>query len=139
MPCKNSRMSKLKRIGRYLVGKPRVVLKYDFQNFTNTLKSCVDSDHAGCLKTRKSTNGGALKLGDRCLKSWSTTQAVTALSSGEAEFYGIVKGSAVLLGMISIAQDLGMRSGKYRISTQFVIDKQGNIIDLNIRAPHTKL
>ncbi|WP_435261172.1 energy transducer TonB [Tenacibaculum sp. nBUS_03] len=38
-----------------------------------------------------------------------------------------------------IAQDLGMRSGKYRISTQFVIDKQGNIIDLNIRAPHTKL
>lgn len=38
-----------------------------------------------------------------------------------------------------IAQDLGMRSGKYRISTQFVIDKQGGIIDLNIRAPHTKL
>lgn len=38
-----------------------------------------------------------------------------------------------------IAQDLGMRSGKYRISTQFVINKEGNIVDLKIRAPHIKL
>ena len=64
-------VNRLKRLGRYLVGAQRVVLKYDFQKFTNQLRSCVDSDHAGCLKTRKSTNGGALMLGSHCIKSWS--------------------------------------------------------------------
>ena len=38
-----------------------------------------------------------------------------------------------------LAQDLGLRSGKHRISTQFVIDKQGKIIDVKIRAPHPNL
>ena len=33
-----------------------------------------DSDWAGCLKTRKSTSGGALMLGGHCIKSWSTAQ-----------------------------------------------------------------
>ena len=72
------------------------------------LDARVDTDHAGCLKTRKSTNGGALTFGKHCLKSWSTTQAVIALSSGEAEYYGVVKGGSVLLGAISMARDLGI-------------------------------
>ena len=38
-----------------------------------------------------------------------------------------------------LAGELGLSSGKYRISTQFVIDKKGDIVDLQIRAPHTKL
>ena len=38
-----------------------------------------------------------------------------------------------------IAQDLGMRSGKYSIYTQFVIDKNGDITDMKIRAPHAML
>ncbi|CAM1359436.1 energy transducer TonB [Tenacibaculum xiamenense] len=38
-----------------------------------------------------------------------------------------------------LANDLGMRSGKYNIYTQFVIDKQGNISDVKIRAPHARL
>ena len=42
------------------------------------------------------------------VKSWSTTQAIIALSSGEAEFYGIVKGASVGLGMRSIMRDLGI-------------------------------
>ena len=41
------------------------------------------------------------------VKSWSTTQAVIALSSGEAEYYGIVKGSSVGLGARSVLKDLG--------------------------------
>ncbi len=47
-------------------------------------------------------------LGNHCLKTWSTTQAVIALSSGEAEFYGIVKGASVLLGALSLARDMGV-------------------------------
>ncbi|SEC54724.1 protein TonB [Tenacibaculum sp. MAR_2009_124] len=38
-----------------------------------------------------------------------------------------------------LANDLGMRSGKYRIYTQFVIDKQGNVSDIKIKAPHVRL
>ncbi len=101
---------KLKRLGRYLVGKPRVVLYFDYQHPVSILCSRVDTDHAGCLKTRKSTNGGALTFGKHCIKSWSTTQSVIALSSGEAEYYGIVRGGSVLLGAISMARDLGIET-----------------------------
>ncbi|CAL2103968.1 Protein TonB [Tenacibaculum sp. 190130A14a] len=38
-----------------------------------------------------------------------------------------------------IAQDAGLRSGKYKIYTQFVIDKNGNITDVKIKAPHKRL
>ena len=38
-----------------------------------------------------------------------------------------------------IAQDLGLRSGMYRIYTQFVIDKSGTVSDIKIRAPHKRL
>jgi protein TonB len=38
-----------------------------------------------------------------------------------------------------LANELGLRSGKYRIQTEFVINKVGNIIDVRIRAPHKRL
>lgn len=38
-----------------------------------------------------------------------------------------------------IGQDVGLRSGKYKILTQFIIDKSGNVVDIKIRAPHHKL
>ena len=41
------------------------------------------------------------------LKTWSSTQASVSLSSGEAEFYGVVKASGIALGHQSLMQDLG--------------------------------
>ncbi|MFY7670450.1 energy transducer TonB [Tenacibaculum sp. MEBiC06402] len=38
-----------------------------------------------------------------------------------------------------LANELGLRSGKKRIMTQFVIDKNGYVTDVQIRAPHPKL
>ncbi|RKF05285.1 protein TonB [Tenacibaculum lutimaris] len=38
-----------------------------------------------------------------------------------------------------IAQKVGLSSGKYKILTQFVIDKSGNVTNIQIRAPHMKL
>lgn len=38
-----------------------------------------------------------------------------------------------------IATEIGLGSGIHRIQTQFVIDNQGNIVDVQIRAPHIKL
>ena len=43
--------------------------------------------------------------GDHIIKSWSTTQSVIALSSGEAEYYGMVKGASVGLGKQSALRD----------------------------------
>ncbi|APZ45612.1 hypothetical protein BW723_04560 [Polaribacter reichenbachii] len=40
---------------------------------------------------------------------------------------------------VGLANDLGLNSGKYRISTQFIIDDKGNVVDIKIRAPHAKL
>ena len=42
------------------------------------------------------------------VKAWSTTQAVIALSSGEAEYYGLVKGSSHAMGIRSLAADMGV-------------------------------
>ena len=55
-----------------------------------------------------STSGGLINIGDHCVKSWSTTQTLIALSSGEAEFYSLTRCSALSLGMQSLLQDLGL-------------------------------
>ena len=41
-------------------------------------------------------------------KSWSSTQSVVALSSGEAEYYGMVKGASVALGLQSVLKDFNI-------------------------------
>ncbi len=48
-----------------------------------------DSDWAGCLRTRRSTSGGVMTLDHSTVGHWSRTQAVVALSSGEAEYYAL--------------------------------------------------
>ena len=44
------------------------------------------------------------------IKSWSSTQAVISLSSGEAEFYGVVKASGIGLGYQALLEDLGWKA-----------------------------
>jgi hypothetical protein len=99
---------KLKHLGRYLLGCPRVVLVYRWQTQQRKLMQYVDSDYAGCVVTRKSTNAGVLMHGCHKLRGYSSTQAVPALSSGESEFYAGVKGVASGLGSQTYAKDLGV-------------------------------
>ena len=47
-------------------------------------------------------------LGQHLVKSWSSTQAGVTLSSGEAEFHGVVKGAGVGLAFQSLLSDLGI-------------------------------
>jgi len=47
-------------------------------------------------------------FGKHCLKHWSSTQSSVTLSSGEAEFHGLVKGAAVSLGQQALFADLGV-------------------------------
>jgi len=40
---------------------------------------------------------------------------------------------------LGLANTLGLNSGKYRISTQFIINDKGDVVDIQVRAPHSKL
>jgi hypothetical protein len=106
---RRSDWARLKRLAGYLVGTPRMVQHFGWQSSPTRLDSIVDTDFSGCLETHRSTSGGVLMHGRHCLKTWSTTQSVIALSSGEAELYGIVKGTAMALGFQSVASDMGFR------------------------------
>ena len=54
---------KIKRLGRYLIGKPRVVVKYVYQEENKNITGYTDSNWAGCKKTAKSTSGDAITRG----------------------------------------------------------------------------
>ena len=56
--------AQMKRLGRYLVDKTRVIVNFAYQSKPEHLSVWTDTDHAGCLKTRKSTNGGVAMWGD---------------------------------------------------------------------------
>ena len=49
-------------------------------------------------------------FGYHTIKSWSSTQTVIALSSGEAEYYGMVKGASIGLRLQSVLRDFGVSS-----------------------------
>jgi len=97
----------LKRLGRFLGGLPRLVYTYPWQH-VDAIDVYVDTDWAGCPRTRKSTSGGCIMLGRHTLKTWSSTQASVSLSSGEAEFNGVVRGAGQGLGYQALLRDLGM-------------------------------
>ena len=59
----------------------------------------------GEAQCRRSTSGGLIQLGKHLIKSWSSTQNVTALSSGEAEYYAITKGASQGMGVRSMLKD----------------------------------
>ena len=81
-------------------GCPRLVFRYPFQSL-GSLDCYSNTDWAGCLRTRKSTSGGVILLGSHILKTYSSTQPTVSLSSGEAEFYGVVRASGPFLGPIT--------------------------------------
>ena len=47
-------------------------------------------------------------VGRHCLRTWSSTQPSVTLSSGEAEYYGLVKAAGAGLGHQSLMQDLNV-------------------------------
>ena len=76
----------LKRLARYLVYRPRVVVCFDRQARQDTIDRYSDADWAGCPHSRKSTSSSYIKVGSHLLASSSTTHTVIATSSGESEF-----------------------------------------------------
>ena len=114
---------KVKRIGRYLLGREKVVRMFPWKDGHGLLKVFTDSDWAGDLETRKSTSGGIITIGEHCLKTWSTNQSSPALSSCEAEYYAVVDGASRALGMQTAAKELGIEVGD--LSVEIAPDSSG--------------
>ena len=98
----------LKRLGRYLIGKPRVVNMFEAQRDSKVIKVFCDSDHAGCLLTRRSTTGLVITIGRHTIKTTSNLQSTIALSSGESEFYALVRACAFGLSVQALYRDWGL-------------------------------
>jgi hypothetical protein len=142
MSCpKEDDWNKLKRLSRYLVGKERCTIFFKYQSKLDGVTVWTDSDFAstnpvrhsineeikdehfeminsinleGPASCRRSTSGGLIMLGSHLIKSWSSTQKVTALSSGEAEYYAIVKGACQGIGVRSMLQDFQVNGASQR-------------------------
>ena len=104
---KRSDWAMVNRIGRYLLGRPRLVMHFKWQNPQSTIVAFTDSDWAGCVRTARSTSGGIVTIGSHVIKTYSRQQKTVALSSAEAELYAMVAASAETLAIIAYAQDLG--------------------------------
>ena len=66
-----------------------------------------DANWAGCKRSRKSTSGGTIMIGTHLIRAYSKTQSVIAKSSGESEFYGIIRASTEGLGNATLLEDFG--------------------------------
>ena len=106
---------RLKIIGRYLRGRPRLIWKFEWQAEQDTIDAHSDANWAGCKRSRKSSSGGTLALGSHLIKAYSKTQAVLAKSSGESELYGVVRASTESLGVSSLLEDFAMTGIKCRV------------------------
>ena len=101
----------LKRLVRYLRGNPRLIYEYRPQRFSKEIVMYCDSDHAGCLITRRSTTGLVTMLGSHCVKHSSNVQSTISLSSGESEFYAIVRAGSIGLSLQAMLEDWGLKVG----------------------------
>ena len=69
----------LKRSARFLGVHPRLVWPFKWQKRVTRIESWCDTDHAACIRTRKSASGCALMLGGSTVCTYSKGQAVIAL------------------------------------------------------------
>ncbi|GKB53042.1 ribonuclease H-like domain-containing protein, partial [Tanacetum coccineum] len=82
---KTSHLLAVKRIFRYLKGKPTLSLWYS-RDSPFELVAYTDSDYAGATLDRKSTIGGCQFLGNRLISWQCKKQTVVATSTTEAEY-----------------------------------------------------
>ncbi|GKD53667.1 uncharacterized mitochondrial protein-like protein, partial [Tanacetum coccineum] len=82
---KTSHLSVVKRIFRYLKGKPKLGLWYLRVSLFN-LEAYSDSDYAGANIDRKSTTGGCQFLGKRLISWQCKKHTIVATSTTKAEY-----------------------------------------------------
>ena len=103
-------MERVKRIERYLVGKPRARCWFRWQQ-KGELEAHSDADWGGDKASRRSVSAGVITRGAHCLKVWTKNRQVVALSSAERKLYAAVKTASEGLGIQSVAKDLRISCG----------------------------
>ncbi|GKD39106.1 retrovirus-related pol polyprotein from transposon TNT 1-94, partial [Tanacetum coccineum] len=105
-------LTAVKRIFRYLKDSINMGLWYP-KDTGFELTAFSDSDHAGCLDSRKSTSGGIQFLGGDKLVSWSSKkQDCTSMSSAEAEYVSLSACCAQVLWLRTQLTDYGFHFDK---------------------------
>ena len=94
---------------RYLRGTPRLVQLVPYQDQFTCINAWSDSDHAGCIRSRKSTTGTVVQLGEATVKTAAKGQGVIALSTGEAEYYALISTASTALGEQAMMADWGVK------------------------------
>ena len=116
---RGSDQARLKRVGRYLQGRPLYRQLYRWQSETTQITLQTDSDWATCRNTRRSKSGGIIFVGVHPVSHWCWLQTQAALSSLEAELYSSVHGLKELAGFINVLRE---RFGEYWCSIQHEVD-----------------
>ncbi|GKC16859.1 uncharacterized mitochondrial protein-like protein, partial [Tanacetum coccineum] len=109
---KTSHLLAVKRIIRYLKGKPTLGLWYSRDSLFE-LVAYTDSDYAGATQDRKSTTGGCQFLGNRLISWQCKKQTVVATSITEAEYVA----AASCYGQIFLTKGFDAGRFQYLVSS----------------------
>ena len=99
---------KVKRIGRYLAGRPRAKCWLSWQQ-SGEVVAYSDADWGGDKATRRSVSGGVIMRSGHCLMVWAKRQQVMALSTAEIELWAAAKSASESLGIQRMAKDMGIK------------------------------
>ncbi|GJS78573.1 putative ribonuclease H-like domain-containing protein [Tanacetum coccineum] len=117
-----SHLNKVKRIFKYLKGRPKLGLWYP-RDSPFVLEAYSDSDYAGSHGDRKSTTGGCQFLGRRLISWQCKKQTIVATSSTEAEYVA----AANCCGQVLRIQNQMLDYGFNFMNTKIFIDNQSTI------------
>ncbi|GJW38232.1 putative ribonuclease H-like domain-containing protein [Tanacetum coccineum] len=130
---KSSHLSAVKRIFRYLKGKPKLGLWYPRVSSFD-LESYSDSDYAGANLDRKSTTGGCQFLGRRLISWQCKKQTIVATSTTEAEYVA----AASCCGQVLWIQNQMLDYGFNFMNTKIYIDNESTICIVKNLVYHSK-
>ncbi|GJY66768.1 putative ribonuclease H-like domain-containing protein [Tanacetum coccineum] len=130
---KSSHLSAVKRIFRYLKGKPKLGLWYPRVSSFD-LESYSDSDYAGANLDRKSTTGGCQFLGRRLISWQCKKQTIVATSTTEAEYVA----AASCYGQVFWIQNQMLDYGFNFMNTKIYIDNESTICIVKNLVYHSK-
>ena len=97
------------RVARYVLQHLGETLLFNYQADPKTLYVYTDTDWAADELTRKSVSGIVERYGSHMLDCSVAKQSLVAFSSGEAEFYGIVRAVATSKQTSQILERIGMQ------------------------------
>ncbi|GJT00587.1 putative ribonuclease H-like domain-containing protein [Tanacetum coccineum] len=130
---KTSHLNAVKRIFRYLKGKPKLGLWYPRVSSFD-LEAYSDSDYAGANLDRKSTTGGCQFLGRRLISWQCKKQTIVATSTTEAEYVA----AANCCGQVLWIQNQMLDYGFNFMNTKIYIDNESTICIVKNPVFHSK-